>query len=66
MKIKALGHSRRVTEGYSIRDIELCLGEDHRKIQKWISNGWLRDGLQGARRRNGNGHGIHHFQEKEA
>ena len=39
MKIRSLGHSRRVGEGYTIRDLELCLGEDHHKIQKWIDNG---------------------------
>jgi hypothetical protein len=27
MKIKALGHSRRVREGYTMRDLEECLGE---------------------------------------
>lgn len=65
MKIKALGHSRRVTEGYTIRDLELCLGEDHHKIEKWIACGWLRDGDQGTGRANGNGHDTHRFSEKE-
>lgn len=65
MKIKALGHSRRVSEGYTIRDLELCLGEDHHKIQKWIANGWLRDRLQGTRRHDGNGRDIHRFREKD-
>ena len=65
MKIKALGHSRRVSEGYTMRDLEECLGEDHRKIQKWIANGWLRDRLQGTRRHDGNGHDIHRFREKD-
>ena len=41
MKIKSLGHSRCVSEGYTMRDLEECLGEDHHKIKKWISNGWL-------------------------
>jgi Zn-finger nucleic acid-binding protein len=63
MKIKALGHSRRVTESYTVRDLELCLGEDHHKIQKWIANGWLRDGFKGAHLHNGNGHDIHRFRE---
>jgi hypothetical protein len=62
MKIKALGHSRRVTEGYTIHDLELCLGEDHHKVEKWIVNGWLNDGFQGTRRSNGHGH--HRFNEK--
>jgi len=65
MKIKAIGHSRRVTEGYTIRDLELCLGEDHRKIQKWIAAGWLRDGARVKRRNDGSNHEIHRFQDKE-
>jgi hypothetical protein len=65
MKIKTLGHSRRVSEGYTMRDLEGCLGEDHHKIQKWIAKGWLRDRLQGTRRHDGNGHDIHRFREKE-
>lgn len=50
MKIKALGHSRRVIEGYTIHELEECLGGDHHKIRKWIVNGWLRDRLQGTHR----------------
>ena len=65
MKIKALGHSRRVCEGYTMRDLEKRLGEDHHKIQKWIANGWLRDRLQGTRRHDGNGHDIDRFSEKD-
>jgi hypothetical protein len=65
MKIKALGHSRRVSEGYTMRDLEECLGEDHHKIQKWIANRWLPDRLQGTRRHDGNGHDIHRFREKD-
>lgn len=65
MKIKALGHSRRVSEGYTIRDLELCLGEDHHKIQKWIAAGWLHNGLHGTRANNGNGDEVHHFSEKQ-
>jgi hypothetical protein len=26
MEIKGLGHSRRISEGYTTRDLELCLG----------------------------------------
>ena len=65
MKIKALGHSRRVSEGYTMHDLGECLGEDHHKIQKWIANGWLRDRLQGTRRHDGNGNDIHRFREKD-
>lgn len=65
MKIKALGLSRRVREGYTMLDLEECLGEDHHKIQKWIANGWLRSRTQGTRRHDGNGGDIHRFQEKD-
>jgi hypothetical protein len=65
MKIKALGHSRRVSEGYTMRDLEECLGEDHHKIEKWVANGWLQDGRQGTHRHGGNGHDIHRFREKD-
>ncbi len=65
MKIKALGHSCRVSEGYTMHDLEECLGEDHHKIQGWIANGWLRDRLQGTRRHDGNGRDIHRFREKD-
>jgi len=36
-KIKRLGTSRRVREGYTMRDLEECLGEDHHKISVWIA-----------------------------
>ncbi len=65
MKIKALGNSRRVCEGYTMRGLEACLGEDHHKIQRWIANSWLRDRLQGTNRHDGNGHDIHRFHEKD-
>ena len=65
MKIKSLGHSRRLSQGYTMRDLEQCLGEDHRKIQKWIDNGLLRDRLLGTNRHNGNGHDIHRIRERD-
>lgn len=40
-KVKRLQISRRVRDGYTMRDLELCLGEDHHKISAWIKNGWL-------------------------
>lgn len=64
-QLKRLQISRRVREGYTIRDLELCLGEDHRKIQRWITCGWLRDNLQGTRRHDGNGNDIHRIREKD-
>jgi hypothetical protein len=39
--------------------------QDHHKIQKWISSGWLRNGFQGTNRHGGNDHDIHRFQEKD-
>ena len=65
LKIKRMGLSRRVRNGYTMRDIEECFGEDHHKIEKWIVNGWLRDYLQGTRRHGGNGHDIHRLREKD-
>ena len=64
-KIKRLGTSRRVREGYTMHDLEQCLGEDHRKISIWIANGWLRDRLQGTRRHGRNGNDIHRIREKD-
>jgi len=64
-KLKRLGNSRRVREGYTMRDLEQCLGEDHRKISLWIANGWLRDRLQGTGRHDGNGRDIHRIREKD-
>jgi len=63
LKIKRMGLSRRVRNGYTMRDLEECLGESHKKIQRWIENGWLRDRLQGTQRNNGNGRDIHRFRE---
>ena len=65
LKIKRMGLSRRVRDGYTMRDLEDCLGESHKKIQRWIENGWLRDRLQGTQRNNGNGCDIHRFREAD-
>ena len=65
LKIKRMGVSRRVRNGYTMRDMEECLGEDHHKIQQWIANGWLRDRMQGTRRHDGNGRDIHRLREKD-
>lgn len=29
-------------EGYTLRALELALGVDHHKIQRWVADGWLR------------------------
>ncbi|MGB6875382.1 MAG: hypothetical protein WBD87_05055 [Candidatus Acidiferrales bacterium] len=64
-KLKRLGNSRRVRAGYTMHDLEQCLGEDHHKISTWISKGWLRDRLQGTQRHDGNGRDIHRIREKD-
>ena len=64
-KLKRLGNSRRVREGYTMLDLEQCLGEDHHKISVWIANGWLRDRLQGTKRHGGNGNDIHRIREED-
>ena len=64
-KLKRLGTSRRVRDGYTMRELEMCLGEDHHKIARWIENGWLQDHLQGTRRHDGNGRDIHRIREKD-
>ena len=64
-KLKRIGTSRRVRNGYTMCDLELCFGEDHHKITQWIKNGWLQDRLQGTRRHDGNGNDIHRIREKD-
>lgn len=64
-KLKRMGTSRRVRDGYTMRELELCLGEDHHKIAGWIKNGWLEDRLQGTHRHNGNGNDIHRIRERD-
>jgi hypothetical protein len=64
-KLKRMQISRRMRNGYTMRDLELCLGEDHHKISGWIQKGWLRDRLQGTRRHDGNGRDIHRIREKD-
>jgi len=64
-KLKRMRTSRRVRDGYTMRELELCLGEDHRKIAGWIKSGWLQDRLQGTRRHDGNGNDIHRIREKD-
>ncbi len=64
-KLKRMGTSRRVRDGYTMRELELCLGEDHHKIAAWIKNGWMQDRLQGTHRHNGNSNDIHRIREKD-
>ena len=64
-KLNRLQISRRVRNGYTMRDLELCLGEGHHKISGWTRNGWLCDRLQGIRRHDGNGRDIDRIREKD-
>lgn len=64
-KLKRMGTSRRVRDGYTMRDLEQCLGEDHHKISRWVANGWLQDRLQGTRRHGRNGNDIHRIREQD-
>jgi len=41
-RMKRLRISRRWREGYTLRDLELCLGTDHRVIERWVGSGKLR------------------------
>ena len=65
LKIKRMGLSYRVRNGYTMGELKECLGEDHHKVERWIANGWLRDRLQGTRRHDGNGRDIHRFRETD-
>lgn len=50
LKLKRMKLSRRIREGYTMRDLELCLGVDHREISRWVREGRIRAG-----RRHGGG-----------
>jgi hypothetical protein len=43
VKLKKMGISSAISNGYTIRGLEMCFGEDHHKIERWIANGWLED-----------------------
>jgi hypothetical protein len=44
LKLKRMKLSRRIREGYTMRDLELCLGVDHREISRWVREGRLQAG----------------------
>lgn len=64
-KLRRLGTPRRVRDGYTMRELELYLGEDHHKITKWIQGGWLQDRLRGTRPRGRRGNDIHRIREED-
>ena len=41
MKLKHMWISRRVKDGYTLRELELCFGIDHHGIERWIREGKL-------------------------
>jgi hypothetical protein len=47
LKLKRLHISRLVREGYTLRDLELCLGMDHRRIEQLVDAGKLRAAHRG-------------------
>lgn len=57
LKLKREKISRRWREGYTMRDLELCFGEDHKKISKWIADGKFEARRRGTRRRGPGGQG---------
>jgi len=64
VKLKHMKISRRVRNGYTMRQLELCFGEDHHKIERWIAQGWLTDKRQGTKRKpTSQGGDIHRFKE---
>jgi hypothetical protein len=60
-KLRRMAISSRRHNDYTIRDLELALGEDHKKIAAWIKKGWLQDHRQGTGRLND----IHRIREKD-
>lgn len=50
MKFKHMKISRRVRSGYTLRELELCFGADHRAIERWVSDGKLRAHRRGTAR----------------
>lgn len=41
LKLKRIGLSRRVRDGYTLRDLEECFGCDHHVIERWVREGKL-------------------------
>lgn len=41
LKLKRMKISRRIRKGYTMRDLELCFGVDHRPIERWVRQGLL-------------------------
>jgi len=52
LRMKRLGLSRRVRNGYSARDLARCFGVDDKVVCRWCDQGWLSSARQGTRRAN--------------
>jgi len=44
LKMTRMRISRRVTDGYSVRDLAECMGVDHHSVDRWIADGLLAAG----------------------
>ncbi len=58
LKFKRLKISRRVREGYTLRELELCFGIDHHGIERWVREGKLVSTLPGRPPTTGRAPGI--------
>jgi uncharacterized protein len=52
LKAKRLGVNK-TQEGYTMRGLCMGLGCDHHKVEKWMSDGWLKGVRRGSERANG-------------
>ena len=41
LKLKRMQISQRLRDGYTMRELEMCFGVDHKAIQRWIDRGLL-------------------------
>jgi len=60
---KRLGISRRISEGYTMRELESALGMDHRRIERLVREGKLRGIARGADTTLLPGHAWHFSEE---
>ncbi len=58
LKFKRMKISRRVREGYTLRELELCFGIDHHGIERWVREGKLVSTIPGRPPANGRSPGI--------
>jgi hypothetical protein len=50
LKQKRLHMSRRIRDGYTLRDLEMCFGCDHHSIERWVREGKLQIKRRGTAR----------------